>query len=217
MSGAHWRIVSFETGRANSWRRPADGAAEDRNTAAARRADNRLVATGDSGDRTIATGRCRLCAPAGRFAAFLRDQPDQFANPRHHPQRTRPLAVVQRRYRRAGTALLSIDRGQDLSLRRSRRASGFLGAGGSRQSSGLPQWHLDFATDRYPGRNGRSMAGLEQCEIAIPGYAVEYDHIDPRTLDSTLAVRGLKAYIARARSTARPAMRRRRRRGWSQA
>ena len=35
----------------------------------------------------------------------------------------------------------------------------------------------------------RSMAGLENCEIVIPGYAVEYDHIDPRALDSTLAVR----------------------------
>ncbi len=36
----------------------------------------------------------------------------------------------------------------------------------------------------------RSMAGLEQCEIVVPGYAVEYDHIDPRALDRTLAVRG---------------------------
>lgn len=36
----------------------------------------------------------------------------------------------------------------------------------------------------------RSMAGLERCEIVVPGYAVEYDHIDPRALDSTLAVRG---------------------------
>jgi tRNA uridine 5-carboxymethylaminomethyl modification enzyme len=35
----------------------------------------------------------------------------------------------------------------------------------------------------------RSMRGLEKCEIVIPGYAVEYDHIDPRCLDSTLAVR----------------------------
>jgi tRNA uridine 5-carboxymethylaminomethyl modification enzyme len=38
----------------------------------------------------------------------------------------------------------------------------------------------------------RSMAGLEQCEIVVPGYAVEYDHIDPRALDSTLAVRGFE-------------------------
>ncbi len=38
----------------------------------------------------------------------------------------------------------------------------------------------------------KSMAGLEQCEIVIPGYAVEYDYIDPRCLDSTLAVRGFE-------------------------
>ncbi len=36
----------------------------------------------------------------------------------------------------------------------------------------------------------KSMAGLQDCEIVVPGYAVEYDHIDPRALDSTLAVRG---------------------------
>jgi tRNA uridine 5-carboxymethylaminomethyl modification enzyme len=38
----------------------------------------------------------------------------------------------------------------------------------------------------------RSMEGLEQCEIMVPGYAVEYDHIDPRALGSTLAVRGFE-------------------------
>ncbi len=37
----------------------------------------------------------------------------------------------------------------------------------------------------------RSMVGLERVEIARPGYAVEYDHIDPRALDSALAVRGV--------------------------
>ncbi len=35
----------------------------------------------------------------------------------------------------------------------------------------------------------RSMAGLEQVEIAQPGYAVEYDHVDPRILHPTLQVR----------------------------
>jgi len=35
----------------------------------------------------------------------------------------------------------------------------------------------------------RSMSGLENCEIVVPGYAVEYDHIDPRALDSSLSVR----------------------------
>jgi tRNA uridine 5-carboxymethylaminomethyl modification enzyme len=38
----------------------------------------------------------------------------------------------------------------------------------------------------------KSMAGLEQCEIVVPGYAVEYDYIDPRCLDSTLAVRAFE-------------------------
>lgn len=37
----------------------------------------------------------------------------------------------------------------------------------------------------------RSIPGLEQTRIAIPGYAVEYDHIDPRALDPTLEVRAL--------------------------
>lgn len=36
----------------------------------------------------------------------------------------------------------------------------------------------------------RSMVGLEDSKIAVPGYAVEYDYIDPRCLDSSLAVRG---------------------------
>jgi len=35
----------------------------------------------------------------------------------------------------------------------------------------------------------RSMAGLERAEILQPGYAVEYDHVDPRILEPTLKVR----------------------------
>lgn len=38
----------------------------------------------------------------------------------------------------------------------------------------------------------RSMAGLQQVEMVVPGYAVEYDHIDPRALDRRLAVRGFE-------------------------
>ncbi|MBK5265328.1 MAG: tRNA uridine-5-carboxymethylaminomethyl(34) synthesis enzyme MnmG, partial [Alphaproteobacteria bacterium] len=37
----------------------------------------------------------------------------------------------------------------------------------------------------------RSMAGLEAAKIVVPGYAVEYDHIDPRALDSSMAVRNI--------------------------
>ena len=35
----------------------------------------------------------------------------------------------------------------------------------------------------------RSMAGLERAEVVVPGYAVEYDHIDPRALGTSLEMR----------------------------
>jgi len=35
----------------------------------------------------------------------------------------------------------------------------------------------------------RTMDGLEQVEMVVPGYAVEYDHIDPRALRHSLEVR----------------------------
>lgn len=34
-----------------------------------------------------------------------------------------------------------------------------------------------------------SILGLESCEILQPGYAIEYDYVDPRALDATLAVK----------------------------
>ena len=37
----------------------------------------------------------------------------------------------------------------------------------------------------------RAMPGLHRVEMAVPGYAVEYDHIDPRALYPTLEVRTL--------------------------
>lgn len=50
-------------------------------------------------------------------------------------------------------------------------------------STSLPE---DVQTDYV-----RSIRGLEQVEIMQPGYAVEYDYIDPRALSSDLQVKGV--------------------------
>jgi tRNA uridine 5-carboxymethylaminomethyl modification enzyme len=43
----------------------------------------------------------------------------------------------------------------------------------------------------------RSMDGLERVDILQPGYAVEYDHVDPRILEPTLEVREVEGlYLA---------------------
>jgi tRNA uridine 5-carboxymethylaminomethyl modification enzyme len=43
----------------------------------------------------------------------------------------------------------------------------------------------------------RSVAGLEHAKIVQPGYAVEYDHVDPRILDAGLGVRSVPGlYLA---------------------
>ncbi|MGR3377477.1 tRNA uridine-5-carboxymethylaminomethyl(34) synthesis enzyme MnmG [Salipiger abyssi] len=56
-------------------------------------------------------------------------------------------------------------------------------------STSLPQ---EVQTDYV-----RSIAGLEKAEILQPGYAIEYDFVDPRSLDLRLAVRAVSGlYLA---------------------
>ena len=78
-----------------------------------------------------------------------------------------------------------------------------------------------ISTSLAGGRAGRrssaAIPGLERVEIVRPGYAVEYEYVDPRRLNETLEVRDLPGCFLPGRSTAPPVMRKRRRRGLGRA
>ncbi|MAZ17575.1 MAG: tRNA uridine-5-carboxymethylaminomethyl(34) synthesis enzyme MnmG [Ahrensia sp.] len=41
----------------------------------------------------------------------------------------------------------------------------------------------------------KSIPGLEKARMVQPGYAIEYDHVDPRSLDATLQLRGVEGFF----------------------
>ncbi len=154
--------------------------------------------------------------PAGA-AALLRHHPDQSGDPRPHPRQSRPLAALRRGDRAAS--------GRAIARRSRTRSTASPTATATRSSSSPRGWTIrpsipTASRPRCPRTSsvpccGR-WRGWSGREIVQPGYAVEYDHVDPRILEPTLGgARTSRASISPARSTARPAMRRPPPRVWS--
>ena len=111
---------------------------------------------------------------------------------RHHSGEFRSLAAVCRRDRGAGPALLPVDRGQGEALRGPRCAPDFPRAGGPRTiRSSIPTEFRPRFRQTCRRRSFARIPGLERVEIVRPGYAVEYEFVDPRRLNQTLEVRDL--------------------------
>ena len=124
----------------------------------------------------------------------VRHHPHHGRDARDHPRERAPFADVFRADREPGPALLPVDRGQDRPLRRARRAPDLPRAGGTGRRTVYPNGISTSLPEEVQGALVATIPGLEKARMVRPGYAIEYDHVDPRELRATLEtkrVRGL--------------------------
>ena len=132
-----------------------------------------------------------------------------------HPRQRAPLADVFRPDREPRAALLPVDRGQDRALRRARRAPDFPRAGRARRHTVYPNGISTSLPEDVQRALVATIPGLEKARMVRPGYAIEYDHVDPRELKPTLETQAVAPACSwPARSTAPPAMKRPPPRAW---
>ncbi len=124
-------------------------------------------------------------------ADFLRDHAHKRRKPRDHRGEPRPLAAVHRGDRRRGPRYCpSIeDKIHRFADRDGHQV--FLEPEGLDSFLVYPNGISTSLPAEVQLAMLRTMEGLETVEMVVPGYAVEYDHIDPRALDRSLQVRAI--------------------------
>ena len=128
------------------------------------------------------------------------------ADPRHHPRQSAPRADVFRPDRQHGPRYCpSIE---DKVTRFADRESHqiFLEPEGLNDDTIYPNGISTSLPQDVQLALIATIPGLEKAVVRRPGYAIEYDYVDPRELTPALAVKTCRAFIWRARSTAPPAM-----------
>ena len=84
------------------------------------------------------------------------------------------------------TALLPVDRGQSSPLRRQRKAPDISRARRIERRDDLSNGISTALPRDIQATFVQTIPGLERAEISRPGYAIEYDFVDPRELAATL-------------------------------
>ena len=138
-----------------------------------RHADSVVVFTGSGSPTASRAGSCTR--PRG---------------PRGRPGQSARVAALQRPDSRHRPALLPVPRGQGDALCRSRSSPAAPRARGARRRRDLRQRAVDEPACRRPAqRSSAALPGLGAARMLRPGYAVEYDFIQPTELDASLAAR----------------------------
>ena len=152
-------------------------------------------------------------------AGAVLDHAHERAHARDHSRRARSLAAVHRRHQGRRSALLPVDRGQGRALRRAHEPSDLPRARRPRDATRSIR-----TASRRRCRSTCSWRSCARCRAASnahilrPGYSIEYDYFDPRALQVDARNQGDRADCSSpARSTARPATRKPRRRACSPA